>query len=90
MSYLTWALDHYVEILEALFAIVGVCAKIAAWTPSPKDDAAAGIANKVLVKLRWVIDNVGGNYGHAKNAEPDAPEPAKTKPEASEPVKSDP
>ena len=67
MSVLTWVLEHKLEILEALFAIVGVAAKIAAWTPSPKDDAAAGAVGAMLVKVRKVVDLVGGNYGHAKS-----------------------
>ncbi|WP_421901293.1 hypothetical protein [Maridesulfovibrio sp.] len=50
-----------VQIIEIAAEVVGVCATIAAITPSPKDDAIV----KPLVKL---VNVLGMNLRHARNA----------------------
>ena len=50
-----------VQIIQTAAEVVGVCAAIAAVTPTPKDDAIF----KPLVKL---VNVLGLNVRHAKNA----------------------
>lgn len=61
MDFILWFLNHIDEIGQVVASLVGASATIAAWTPTPKDDG-------VLAVLRKVIDLLGQNYGHAKNA----------------------
>ena len=55
-----WILEHKLDLLNALTAIVAAAAAVAALTPSPKDDG-------IVAKLRAVIDFLAFNFGFAKN-----------------------
>ncbi len=61
MDFVLWFLNHVGEIGQVAASLIGAAATISAWTPTPKDDG-------VLAALRKVIDLIGQNYGHAKNA----------------------
>lgn len=64
MSVINFVVENHVEIIEAILAIVGAAAAIAAVTPSPKDDK---VVSKVLGIVKKVADVVGMNVANAKN-----------------------
>ena len=60
MEYLT--ADNLAWAITAAFAVSGVAAQIAAWTPNQRDDAIVG-------GFRKVLRVIAGNYGHSRNFE---------------------
>ena len=55
-----WILEHKLDLLHALTAIIAAAAAVTALTPSPIDDG-------VVAKIRAVLDFLALNFGHAKN-----------------------
>jgi hypothetical protein len=56
---ISWAGQHWGDIVLIGLAVCGVAAHITALTPTPADD-------KVVAKIRAVLDIFGGNYGANK------------------------
>lgn len=54
--------NHLPDFIQALSLIISLAAMIAAFTPTPTDNAA-------LAVLRKVVDFLAMNWGHAANAE---------------------
>ena len=57
---MNWVISHGLEIITAVSFVISAAAIIAAWTPTPRDDAA-------IAWVRKIIDFLGQNYGNAKN-----------------------
>jgi hypothetical protein len=74
MEIIGWVSDHWVDILLIAGAVCGLAAHIVALTPSPKDDA-------FVASIFKVVSALGGNYGNAKNAKPEATDKPEVKPE---------
>ena len=55
--------------IEVALQVVGAAAVVAAAIPGVKDDAAVGVAKKVLLTLKSIANILGANFGAAKNLE---------------------
>jgi len=58
-----WILAHVPDLIQVAALIVAAAAAIAALTPTPDDDS-------MVAKIKKVVDWLGLNFGHAKNAGP--------------------
>lgn len=56
---MNWIIEHYMDLIAAVTAVVTASSAIAALTPSAKDDS-------VVALLRKLVDFLALNIGHAK------------------------
>ena len=57
-----WLIENWDRVLQLAMQAVGAAAMLAAMTPTPKDD-------NMVKKAKKLLDVVGANFWHAKNAE---------------------
>jgi hypothetical protein len=56
MNIITWILEHKLDLINAVTAVVAAASAIAAITPTPKDD---GFLKKAYVLIDWLALNIG-------------------------------
>lgn len=56
MDTITWILEHKLDLINAVTAVIAAASAIAAVTPTPKDD---GWAAKAYKLIDWLALNVG-------------------------------
>jgi hypothetical protein len=56
MNIITWILEHKLDLINAITAVVAAASAIAAITPTPKDD---GFLKKAYVLIDWLALNIG-------------------------------
>ena len=56
MNLITWILEHKLDLINILTALVTAASAITALTPTPKDD---GWVKKVYTIIEWLALNVG-------------------------------
>jgi hypothetical protein len=56
MNIITWILEHKLDLINAVTAVVAAASAIAAVTPTPKDD---GFLKKAYVLIDWLALNIG-------------------------------
>jgi hypothetical protein len=56
MNLITWILEHKLDLINILTALVTAASAITALTPTPKDD---GWVKKVYTVIEWLALNVG-------------------------------
>jgi hypothetical protein len=56
MNTITWILEHKLDLINAVTAVIAAASAIAAVTPTPKDDSWAAKAYKLI---DWLALNIG-------------------------------
>jgi hypothetical protein len=56
MDTITWILEHKLDLINAVTAVIAAASAIAAVTPTPKDD---GWAAKAYKLIDWLALNIG-------------------------------
>jgi len=56
MNLITWILEHKLDLINILTALVTAASAITALTPTPKDD---GWVKKVYTVIEWLALNIG-------------------------------
>jgi hypothetical protein len=56
MNTITWILEHKLDLINAVTAVIAAASAIAAVTPTPKDD---GWAAKAYKLIDWLALNIG-------------------------------